>query len=582
MLSTRAPGKRRAAHTLGLLAVLSVLGCSTKLQPPIGGPSDGPPTRGGKLTIATFVRVRTIDPAVAFDEGADPVTRLLFARLFRVSRQGVIEGDLVQQHHLSADGRELTLQLRHDATFHDGTAVLASDVKRSIERALHVDTNCPVASYYDRIVGFDAYHSGKAAELEGVRVLSDHAVRLSLREPDATLLPALTLGILSPVCRSAGATFDPDFANHPCGAGPFRFESWEGQEAIELRRHDRYHEAGEVHVDSIRWMFAVPPTAQRFRFERGELDIVRELTAADSVAFRSDPAWKPFGSWSRPRATRGFFMNTEMQPFDNADFRRAVSFAIDRDQLADLRSGHLVAANSMVPSGVAGHDPAFQGQHHDLEKARELMRKAGYPYDPSTGQGGYPETIDYYCPANSLESVAAELFQQQLQRIGVRINIKAISWGAYLAVTSRRKSTRMGAEGWSADFDDPSSFFDPILSTEAIQDEGSQNRAFYSNPELDQLLHRARREMDPVVRRQLYARADAIVRDDAPWAIIYGARQFDLHQGYVQGYEPHPYAYQDVRSVWIDRGLEKRMAAARHAPPGSINVLALRLSGRRP
>ena len=66
--------------------------------------------------------------------------------------------------------------------FHDGKELTAADVKRSIERSLHHDTPCPVASYYERIVGFRAYHDGKAAELSGVevtgeRTLDDHAHR---------------------------------------------------------------------------------------------------------------------------------------------------------------------------------------------------------------------------------------------------------------------------------------------------------------------------------------------------------------------------------------------------------------------
>jgi ABC-type transport system substrate-binding protein len=572
------PWIRERASLATLLAIVSLCGCSKRLDPPLGGPVDGPPQAGGKLTLATFVNIRSVDPAVAFDEGSEPIVRLLFARLFRVSRSGKIEGDLVKDYRLSEDGLRLTMHLRRDARFHDGTPVLASDVKRSLERAFHPKTPCPVPSFYDRIVGFGAFHKGEATELTGVQVLSDHGVRIELREPDATILPILTLGMAAPVCRSAGHVYDPNFSLEACGAGPFRLARWEGQEAIELRRHDGYHDASQVHVEGIRWLFGVQSTAQRFRFERGEIDFVHELTASDAVAFRSDPRWRPLGSWSRPRSTRGIFMNTEMPPFDRVEVRQAVAYAIDRTQVASLRAGHLVAANSVIPSGVVGHDPSFPGQHHDLDKALALMKSAGWAYDPASNTGGYPETIDYYCAAESFDVAVAEIFQQQLRRVGIRIRINAVSWATYLAVTGRRKHARMGADGWSADFDDPSDFLDPLFSSEAIQDEESQNRAFYSNPELDALLDRARREMDPNVRRGLYRRADEIVRDDAPWAVVYGFRYYDVRQGYVQGYRPHPHAYLDVSSVWIDAAHQRLAKASRSAPPGSMNVLALELT----
>ncbi|PKN45468.1 MAG: hypothetical protein CVU63_08825, partial [Deltaproteobacteria bacterium HGW-Deltaproteobacteria-20] len=400
------PSTRALASSVALLA--SLLGCSVRLSPPTGEPLDGPPQRGGTLTLSTFVGIRSIDPAVAFDEGSEPIVRLLFARLFRVSRTGEIEGDLVENHRLSPDGLELTMELRRDARFHDGSPVLASDVKRSFERAFHPKTPCPVPSFFDRIAGFTAYRKGDATELSGVAVLSDHVVRITLREPDATLLPILTLGTTAPVCRSAGHVFDPKFNQTACGAGPFRLASWQGREAIELRRHDGYHGASAVHLDGIRWLFGVPSTSQRFRFERGELDIVHELTAADAVAFRADPRWNPLGAWSRPRSTRGIFMNTELPPFHDARVRRAVAHAIDRDQVASLRAGHLVASNSMIPSGVVGHDPSFQGQHHDLQLSLDLMRQAGWAYDPISDTGGYPEPIDYYCAADSFDVAVAE------------------------------------------------------------------------------------------------------------------------------------------------------------------------------
>ena len=572
------PWIRKRDNLAALLAIVSLCGCSKRLDPPLGGPVDGPPQAGGKLTLATFVGIRSVDPAVAFDEGSEPIVRLLFARLFRVSRSGEIEGDLVEDYRLSEDGLRLTMNLRRDARFHDGTPVLASDVKRSLERAFHPKTPCPVPSFYDRIVGFDAFHKGEATELTGVQVLSDHGVRIELREPDATILPILTLGMAAPVCRSAGHVYDPKFSLEACGAGPFRLERWEGQEAIELRRHDGYYGASNVHVDGIRWLFGVQSTAQRFRFEQGELDFVHELTASDAVAFRSDPRWQPLGNWSRPRSTRGIFMNTEMSPFDRVEVRQAVAYAIDRTQIASLRAGHIVASNSVIPSGVVGYDPSFPGQHHDLDKALALMKSAGWPYDPSSDTGGYPEAIDYYCAADSFDAAIAEIYQQQLRRAGIRIRINAVSWATYLAVTGRRKQARMGADGWSADFDDPSDFLDPLFSSQAIQDDESQNRAFYSNPELDALLARARREMDPSLRRGLYRRADEIVRDDAPWAVVYGFRYYDVRQGYVHGYVPHPHAYMDLATVWIDAAHQRLAKASRGAPPGSMNALALELT----
>ena len=569
------------AGALTLLLAASI-GCSVPLAPPIGESSNAAPKPGGTLTLASFVNIRSIDPAIAFDEGSEPVVRLLFARLFQISRDGTIDGDLVDTYRLSPDGLQLTMDLRADAHFHDGSPVLADDVKRSFERAFHPDTPTPVASFFERIDGFSEYRKGNAANLSGISVIAERTFRISLREPDPTLLPLLTLGVTSPVCKSGGHTFDPKFMQSACGAGPYKLASWNGRESIKITRHSSYHNAAAIHLDGITWLFAVPPTSQRFRFERNQLDIVHDLSAADAVAFRSDPRWTPFGSWSRPRATRGVFMNTELPPFNNTKVRQAVAMAIDKHQIASLRAGHLVAANSLIPAGVVGHDPSFQGQQHNLEQALELMSQAGWPFDPSSNTGGYPETIDYHCAADSFDTAVAEVIQQQLRRIGIRIRIKAISWAAYLATTGRRHQAAMGADGWSADYDDPSSFFDPLFSTSAIQQEESQNRSFYSNPELDTLLNQARRETNSEKRRVMYNKADSIIRDDAPWAIIYGFRYYDVHQGYVQGYSAHPHMFLDVARVWLDTKHKTIATRSKNGPPLSITQLAHSLTTRLP
>lgn len=569
---------RKAAELAIAIALGGALGCSNRIAPPIGSLRDSPPERGGRITVASFVGVRSIDPAVGFDEGSDPIQRLLFARLIHLSANGQFEGELAESFDVSPDGMHLTFRLRAGARFHDGSEVTAGDVKRSLERALHPKTGCPVASFYDRIVGFEAWHDGKASELSGVQAVSDSVVRIDLAEPDATFLAVLTLPAASPVCKSGGAVYDPSFSAHACGAGPYKIRQWYEQEKLVLDRHDGYLDRGLPHLDGITWLFGVPTTAQRFRFERGDIDILHDLSMADSVAFRTAPSWQPFSGWAPSRLTKGLFMNVEMEPFNRVEVRRAVASAIDRDSVATLRGGFIVAADRMVPSGVVGYDASFPGQRYDPAAALELMRKAGFPYDPVAATGGYPQTVDYLVPADSFDLQFAEVVQQQLARIGIRIRLKALSWPAYLAQIGRRRTVRMGAAGWTADFDDPSDFYEPLFATKSIQDENSQNYAFFSNAELDATIERGRREVDPAARKAIYRRAEEIVRDEAPWAIGYGYRRFEVWQGYVRGYRPHPFAQQDVGFLWLDLAQRQAHSASRGAPPLSVASLASMLA----
>jgi ABC-type transport system substrate-binding protein len=198
-------------------------------------------------------------------------------------------------------------------------------------------------------------------------------------------------------------------------------------------------------------------------------------------------------------------------------------------------------------------DPSFAGQRYDYPAALEHMRKAGFAYDPATDTGGWPHPIEYLIYYPGLDALVAELVQQDLAKIGLRLRLKSVSYGAFLTLQERAGASAMSEGNWSMDYPDASSFFDPLFTTARIAPEGAFNTAFYSNPRFDELAARAHLEMDADVRRALNREADAILCDEAPWAFTYGHHVFDMRQGYVHGFSGHPVWPLDVTAVWIDR-----------------------------
>jgi ABC-type transport system substrate-binding protein len=153
------------------------------------------------------------------------------------------------------------------------------------------------------------------------------------------------------------------------------------------------------------------------------------------------------------------------------------------------------------------------------------------------------------------------------------MRIKQVSYTAFLAETSKRNHAALGYAGWSMDFPDPSDFFEPTLSSDAIQEEETQNRAFFANAEFDALLKRAHRELDPVVRAAMYRRCEEIVRDQAPWAIGFRPRWFEIVQPYVHNYEVDAKHTEDMRAVWIDVAARAEgRRAARPFAPGAVSI----------
>lgn len=558
-------------------AFLLIAGTSPNpVRPPIGrapAPPSDRPVRGGTLRVATTVNVRTLDPALAYDELAGAIEELVFARLVTWDKEGNIVPDLAREVAVQEGGRTYVFSLREGVRFHDGAELYATDVKRSIERTLHPRTPSPGASHYEGIAGFAEFHGGGAQHLAGVRVLGDHAVAIDLSEPDATFLPRMTLAFMAPTCPSSGQVVDRQSPTPPCGAGPFRVERWDRDGAVQLTRHEGYFQPGRPYLDGIEWQTGVRAATQRYKFADGQLDYLRDLSALDAAQYRAAPAWAGLGRWITRKTTNAIFLNTEMPPFDRLPMRRAVAFAVDPSVLERIRPD-VVALDRVLPDSIPGPPRAEPMRRYDPARALEEMAAAGYPYDPRTGRGGYPGVIDYIAVPDSLEQGAAEVFQQQLAAVGIRVRLRLVSYATYLAEIARRRTTRMGCVGWGADFPDPSNFFEPTLSTQAIQDEGSQNYAFFSDAAFDQALAAARAEQDRDRRFAHYARAEAIIRDLAPWVPTYTSRVFELWHPYVRGYERYAVTSPRFNDVWIDPD-----ARAARSP---LSAVGLRAHGRAP
>jgi ABC-type transport system substrate-binding protein len=545
-----------------LLLALALLGCDTALTPPIpAAHQEEAPVRGGVLHLSSFADIRALDPANISDGLVVELHELLFAGLVDYDDDGKIALDLAESYRMSDDGKAYTFTLRQGVRFHSGEELTAADVKRSVERALHPDTPNPFSSFFNMIEGYKAFSDKKAEDLSGVHVEGRYLVSFHLTEPDATFLPLLAMHTLRPVCPNAGARYSDTW--HACGAGPFMLpeKGWDRGREINLVRHPAYFRPGLPHLDGVTMTFFVNFMTEKYKFARGEIDVLREFQQPDLVRFQNDPRWLPFGQYEADKQINGEMMNTEMAPFDNVELRRAVAAAIDREHYRLLKPTALRAATQPIPPSVPFHEPSFACQTHDLGEALEHMKKAGYPYDPVTGTGGYPHPIPYVLYQQSLSSYTAQVLQQDLAKIGIRLQLQVVNYPTYLALLGRRKTTAFAPAGWNMDFPDPSDFTDTLFHTRAINDEDSSNYAFYSNPSADALMDRAKRELDQRRRAALYHEIQKTICNDAPWAFTHYYRFYDVHQPYVRNYRVHPVWSHNVRFSYIDRASDSTRAA---------------------
>ncbi|MDP9149101.1 MAG: ABC transporter substrate-binding protein [Myxococcota bacterium] len=544
-----------AATATALTLFVPPLGCTPSFGPPIptAHPGDVEPRRGGTLRLASFQDIGGLDPAGPTDGLAFQAERLIFAGLVDYDETGALVPDLAARWDVEDEGRAYRFVMRRGVIMQDGEELTADDVRRAAERALHPSAPNPSASYMENISGYDDYLARRADHLRGIVVESRYVVSFRLAQPDATFLSLLAMPMLRPVCKSAGDRYLDSWT--PCGAGPFKLApgGWQRGMSLRLQRHRDYFRAGLPYLDEIEWSFNLPLFAQRLRFQRGDLDVLRDMTRADQARFLADERWRALGSNEPDTNIYGESMNTRMAPFDNVEVRRAVATAVDREHYKALKPAAITVVTQPLPPGVPGYDETAVGQHYDYAAALDHMRKAGYAYDPLTGAGGWPRPIVYPVYDQGLLVSTAQLLQQDLSKIGLRLELKVVSWSTFLALQHRPGAVAISQASWEMDYPDASSFFDPLFTTASINPEASFNTAFYSNPPFDALVARAHREIDPTVRRGLYRDATAILVDDAPWAFAYSYHFFVLRQAYVRGLAKRAIGAFDPTRAWVDR-----------------------------
>jgi ABC-type transport system substrate-binding protein len=241
----------------------------------------------------------------------------------------------------------------------------------------------------------------------------------------------------------------------------------------------------------------------------------------------------------------GSRMNVRVPPFSDRRVRQALNYALDKRHTQRLLNGTTAPSHGILPPGMLGRDPDLAPYPHDVARARALLAEAGHP-----------DGLDLeYLTTNDeeTEKVAASL-QSDLAEAGVRVRITVASWATWQTATGRPDGSAFSFANWTADYPDPTNFFDPRFHSRSIKPDASTNDSFYANPELDALLDAARAELDPERRDALYRRAERILYDDAPWIWDYHRVTTEVVQPYVRGYAPHPIWIRDFTSAWLDLG----------------------------
>lgn len=446
---------------------------------------------------------------------------------------------LAESWKVSRDGTRWRFKLRRNVAFHQTpwftpTRLLsADDVLFSFERQWR-----PRHPYHRVSGGLYPYfeNSGLSKLLTAIIKRGDDEVEFQLTERNATFLSILSMEFASILSAEYAAQLQqqgtPELIDRqPIGTGPFRLVRYDAGAFIRYDAHPDYY-AGAAKMKRL--VFAITPDAslRLSRLRAGECDVMAQPSPAHLPLIRQFHKLKLY---SQPGLNVSYWaFNTRRPPLNDVRVRQALSYAINRAAILDaVYFGAGEIASSPVPPTVPGHDSGLQDFRHDPERARALLREAGYSQGFSLDVWAMPVSRPYNPNARKM----AELIQDDLRQIGVAARIVSYEWRDFL------RRLRLGEHdsvllGWSGDLNDADNFLSPLLSCAALR--AGSNRALWCDDRFDALLTEARASRNAEHRQALYSQAQQLFKMQSPWLTIAHSTQYLAARRSIVGLRQSP------------------------------------------
>lgn len=472
--------------------------------------SDAPAGGGGGSFSVSISEPAAIDPALASEVEGAQVIRLMFETLVTLSPDLEVVPGVATDWSVADDGVTWTFTLDPVAVFSDGSPVDAGDFVFAFARAADPDLAAPAAYQGGQIAGWDDVLGGEASgsigdqPVSGVTAVDDHTVQIVTTTPFALLPKLLTYPVFAPIPSELAGDADAlaAFGEQPIGNGPYMMnEPWAHNESITVVRNPEFRGAPGI-ADEIDFrIYSEVLTAYR-DFQAGSLDIVRGIPPEEY-----QNAVVEYGDRVLRTSTASLFyigLPVGRAPFDDLDFRTALSMSIDREALVErVLQGATDVATGMVPTQVPGAlQQACEACVFDLAAAQEHFAASGVA--PGT-------KIVLYDIADDGQDVIEFLVNTWKDAFGLDIEVRSFEFAQYLDETAADTVEGAFELGWVWDYPSGYSILQPLFAT----DSGANNLS-YSNPEFDALMAKVEVATDDTEASDLLGQAQAIVEAELP------------------------------------------------------------------
>ena len=431
------------------------------------------------------------------------------------------------------DFKVWTFHLRKDAKWSDGTPVTAQDFVYSWQRLADPKTASPYASYlqYGHLANVDDIIAGKKPATDlGVKALDDHTFEVTLSEPVPYFYKLLVHPSVSPVPKSAIEKFGDKWTQpaNIVSNGAYKLKDWVVNERIVLERNTNYWDNAKTVINQVTFLPISSEVTDVNRYRSGEIDMTYnnmpiELFQKLKKEIPKEVHVDPY------LCTYYYEINNQKAPFTDVRVRTALKMALDRDIIVNKvkNQGDLPAYSYTPPytDGMKLIEPEWfkWSQEKRNEEAKKLLTEAGYSADKPLTFNLLYNTSDLH---KKLAIAVASIWKKNL---GVNVKLENQEWKTFL--DNRHQGTfDVARAGWCADYNEPTSFLNTMLS------DSSNNTSHYKSPAFDKIIAETLKTSDDAKRADLYAQSEQQLDKDSVIVPVFYYVNARLVKPWVGGY----------------------------------------------
>lgn len=476
----------------------------------------------------------TLDPHKSEGDVESAILRDLFEGLVTSGPKGEILPAVAESWE-TKDNKHYVFHLRKDAKWSNGDPVTAHDFVFAFQRAVDPNTASPYSWYLEMPTianATDIIAGKKQLDALGVKASDDYTFEVQLEKAIPYFVSMLSHTTTYPVPKKVIEQFGDKWTQpeNMVSNGAYVLKKWVVNERIELERNKQYWDDGKTVINKVVYLPIQSTNAELNRYLAGELDMTKNTPIERFKQLKKDypNELKVTGQVS----TYYYQYNVGKAPFDDVRVRTALSYAIDRDVIADKVMGQgQTPAYGLTPDYVDGFKPVVADwakltQAERDAKAKAMLKEAGF-------DASKPLKFELLYNTDDNHKKVAVAVASMWKKLGVQVSLVNQEWKTYLE-TKKQGQFDVSRAGWVADYNEASSMLD------LMQSGHGNNDGKYANPAYDKLLSESRDQVDADARNQLYVQAEEILAKDMPIAPIYQYVIPRMVKPYVGGYPANP------------------------------------------